>query len=219
MKKEILLLTKSKKNGGYCTAGIDIETGDWIRLILAGYDAVPKYYFKYDDNTKPEVLDTICVDVIQENLGDSCHPEDVLIKKTFKKSNTNGIDSLLKRIKDDHKAHNLIYYSTLNKIYDTIFSSFPEEDRYSLMIIEPRNIVFYTDHKNKLSVKFSYKGRNYSNIRVTDEKIISKFSDVEDIEYGIRYPAECYFVISLGEPFEDGNRYKLLASVINKEDI
>ena len=35
----------------------------------------------------------------------------------------------------------------------------------------------------------------------------------------MKYPIECYFVISLGEKYEDGNRYKLLASVIDKESI
>lgn len=33
MRKKVILLTKSLKNGGYCVAGIDYYTGQWIRLV------------------------------------------------------------------------------------------------------------------------------------------------------------------------------------------
>ena len=33
MDKEIVLLTKSKKRGNYCIAGVDRKTGEWIRII------------------------------------------------------------------------------------------------------------------------------------------------------------------------------------------
>ncbi len=33
MKKEIIILTKSDKRAGYCIAGIDKKTGEWIRVI------------------------------------------------------------------------------------------------------------------------------------------------------------------------------------------
>ena len=33
MKKQICILTKSYKHGGYCVAGVDIETKEWIRLV------------------------------------------------------------------------------------------------------------------------------------------------------------------------------------------
>ena len=33
MEKKIIILTKSKKHSGYCVAGIDYETGEWIRLV------------------------------------------------------------------------------------------------------------------------------------------------------------------------------------------
>ena len=33
MKKTVLILTKSAKTGGYCVAGIDVNTRQWIRLV------------------------------------------------------------------------------------------------------------------------------------------------------------------------------------------
>ena len=33
MKNEVIILTKSIKRGGYCVAGIDANTGEWIRIV------------------------------------------------------------------------------------------------------------------------------------------------------------------------------------------
>ena len=44
MEKTIIILTKSKKHSGYCVAGIDFETGEWIRLVSSDIEtegAVP----------------------------------------------------------------------------------------------------------------------------------------------------------------------------------
>ena len=44
MEKKIIILTKSKKHSGYCVAGIDYETGEWIRLVSSDLEtegAVP----------------------------------------------------------------------------------------------------------------------------------------------------------------------------------
>lgn len=35
MKKDIIVLTCSAKHGGYCVAGIDTETNEWIRLVAS----------------------------------------------------------------------------------------------------------------------------------------------------------------------------------------
>lgn len=33
MKREVAILTKSSKFGGYCVAGVDINTGEWVRFV------------------------------------------------------------------------------------------------------------------------------------------------------------------------------------------
>ena len=33
MKKDIIVLTKSDKRAGYCVAGIDRLTGEWVRIV------------------------------------------------------------------------------------------------------------------------------------------------------------------------------------------
>lgn len=33
MKREVAILTKSSKFGGFCVAGVDINTGEWVRFV------------------------------------------------------------------------------------------------------------------------------------------------------------------------------------------
>lgn len=47
MKKNIIILTKSIKHGGFCVAGIDTDNGEWIRLISS--DANSEHAVPYQD--------------------------------------------------------------------------------------------------------------------------------------------------------------------------
>jgi len=218
MKKDILLLAKSKKYNGYCVAGIDIDSGEWLRLKVRGRDSVPKLMFRYNNSNEPKLLDTICVDVVQEHVGEEYHPEDVLMSGAIEHKKVNNVSLLYDRVKADYEIHDTIYYNRSGCIMDEMVSRIPKEDRYSLIIVEPTVIKFYVLHTGKLCVTFSYKGKVYGDIRVTDERILAQFSRLKYGDEAVIYSRPCYFVISLGELF-NGYHYKLLASVIEKEDI
>lgn len=52
MEKDIIILTKSFEKSGYCIAGIDYETGEWIRLVssdIFNEGAVPKEQLTLDN--------------------------------------------------------------------------------------------------------------------------------------------------------------------------
>lgn len=67
MKKNIIILTKSIKHGGFCVAGIDTDNGEWIRLISSDANsehAVPYQDMVCEDGNEVEVLDLVEVDII-----------------------------------------------------------------------------------------------------------------------------------------------------------
>ena len=81
MIKQICILTKSYKHGGYCVAGIDLETGEWIRLVASDdldTNEIPKSFMLYSDFTPCKPLDVVSVDIIEELPGD-IQPENVLV--------------------------------------------------------------------------------------------------------------------------------------------
>ena len=76
MKHRIVLMAKSKKGkDGYCVAGIDSDSGEWVRLNVPGYYSIPKDMFKYSDGTEPELLDLISVEITGKDNRDTWQPE------------------------------------------------------------------------------------------------------------------------------------------------
>ncbi|MEG0368931.1 MAG: hypothetical protein RR593_02900 [Hungatella sp.] len=62
MKKRIIILTMSDKHTGYCVAGIDCETGKWIRLLSDDRQtegAVPNKWLYYQDGSRIQIYDVI----------------------------------------------------------------------------------------------------------------------------------------------------------------
>ena len=67
MKKTIIILTKSKKHSGYCVAGIDYETGEWIRLLSSDNEtegAVPRDDLVFSNGQILEVYDIISCELL-----------------------------------------------------------------------------------------------------------------------------------------------------------
>lgn len=62
MKKNIIILTKSDKRAGYCVAGIDEMTGEWIRIVSsneATEHAVPLEDMVCDNGELIDIYDVV----------------------------------------------------------------------------------------------------------------------------------------------------------------
>ena len=99
MIKKICILTKSYKDKGYCVAGIDLKTRQWIRLVSAvdEDDKIPYYYMNDYDI---DVLDVIEIETIR-HIPKGCQKENYLININLppKKIGSLSFEKLLK-IKD-----------------------------------------------------------------------------------------------------------------------
>lgn len=77
MIKQICILTKSYKDGGYCVAGIDLKTRQWVRLVptIDDDDKIPYCYMnKYNINA----LDIIEIETLK-HVPKGCQKENYLI--------------------------------------------------------------------------------------------------------------------------------------------
>ena len=67
MKREVAILTKSSKYKGYCVAGIDINTGEWVRFVsdnVQTHGALSVYDISYANRCICKPLDVVRVDVV-----------------------------------------------------------------------------------------------------------------------------------------------------------
>lgn len=220
MRRKMLLLTKSKKNHGYCIAGIDTLTGEWVRLSKEGESSFPKQDFKYSNGAEPEILDCIDFDAIRK--GDNAyHPEDIIVdSSSLCRSSCDYRTIISNRLRFDYNNQKAVYYNRHPKLIDSMLPRDFKNNPYSLMIIEPENAELRMENGN-CRANFSWKGIDYYDFRVTDIDIKSKM--IESSRNNVMLD-DVYFVISLGEAFEieaDSIKdyYKLVAAIIDKNNV
>lgn len=166
----VVVLTKSSKYKGYCVAGIDIDTGKWVRMVSndsQSHGALSYQDLRYADGTTTDVLDQIQVSILDFKPS-ATQPENILIDESeyFIKKGTLSLSEVLKiHPPERHRAllGNYTYYLEPSEI-DTV--------KHSLVLVKVDSISFnwkITSYgKEKLKINFYYNGKYYSNISVTD---------------------------------------------------
>lgn len=218
MEKEMIILTKSEKYNNYCVAGIDVETGEWIRLVSDDEEikyALTSKDIEYDDGEEVQILDKVKVK-IKDNQECWYHPENYII------DNEHSIEYIEKSNEDDIedyvtcKEH--IFFDAENSITEEDLKD--QDDIYSLTMIEPDVFKVRTHDKNpnkkRLKASILYNEDWYNNIIITDLEFIEKYYDeVKNSEDGSKNFKDTKVVLSLAEknPTDD-KYYKLVASVI-----
>jgi hypothetical protein len=160
MVKTICILTKSVKDRGYCVAGIDVETGEWIRLVSTkSGEAIEKETL--DDEKNPiEVLDVVAVN-LKEYVPHKCQTENWLLdeKSLIIKRGHWGLTNVL-RIKSPDKP-DLLFGNDKAELTRQEARNL----RYSLLIIAANDVVFDTsmkgDGRHHHKVSFKYNGTEY----------------------------------------------------------
>lgn len=201
-----LVLTKSSKFSGYCVAGIDCKSGNWIRLVtedLQSHGAVGAENLIYEDGRKCQNLDIIKVPIINA-VNDVLQPENVLIdtSKCMRFVEKATIEDVLK-IHPTETRENI-----LGNKYPYITEDRVRKLGHSLTLVKVNNLlikqVANPDRQPKTKADFTYQFERYENISVTDYRFYSAAN-------GTLYN-EAYLVVSIGTPYN--NRYYKFVSAI-----
>lgn len=217
--KEMVLLTKSKKRGNICVAGVDIRTGEWIRIVSEDkniQNAVPLNDTKYDDGSMSEVLDIVQIRC-KVHSPEKHQPENYIMDRRFpwKKKGVLSTKELLKIHKEETK--NLLFYNKDRYVEAITLNRLKNSEKYSLILIRPEDICIHVKQwspgqDKQVTVSFDYAGHRYWYIRITDTEFEAKFAHYSDGNY--RFGIPCLFVISLGDMHTDGRHWKLIAGVL-----
>lgn len=177
MKKEVVILTMSSKNKKYCVAGLDVNNGEWIRLVSndeESHGALLRNDVTYKDNTICQPLDIVRIPV----FGDcpiKYQPENVLInsEKYWKKTGEFDIETLLDTYDLDEPSY--IFGNTDPYVTEEKMSQIG----YSLITVEVSNLRISHPGEHSTKARFTYNGVSYTNMSVTDPN----FYDNIDFQY------------------------------------
>lgn len=215
--REIVILANSAKKGGYCVAGKDIRTGEWIRPVSTfsggelSREQVTLNTGKYSYLGKP--LHKAQIDFMT-HAPLSNQPENHLItnskwKPAFKMDRSN-----LSRLVDEPEDI-WMYGHHQDRVNYSVFEHGLIDDHQSLYLI----------HVDSITYKVILNGGGYQRLKGTFEYNDQEYSfNVTDPEYckykngplGDTFTEfDKYLCLSLGEKFEPtGQCYKLIASII-----
>ena len=213
--KRIVCLANSRKRSARCIAGrelVDDFPGDWIRPISTRtHPEIPERKCRYEDGSDLRLLDIVDIPVLKHHPRDHqrenwlLDPQDGWIK--VDEYSWNDLQQL-------SETGGTLWRNGYHKYNDRIPLRETRELTSSLKLIHVDKLslrVFtFRDSGPRVRGQFHF-GDNYYALRVTDPDIESTYSKNGNYDLG-----ECYLTISLGNPFKDGNCYKLIAAVIEK---
>lgn len=207
MIKQICILTKSYKNGGYCVAGIDLNTKNWVRLVSSedSKNEIPCYYMNKKDNDI-DVLDVIEVNLLK-NIVNGCQRENYLIDigiplKTIGKMSIEEVVSL-----KGYDCPDLIFGNKGKALPANEAALF----NYSIILVQVTDINFFMERSLlngewlKKEINFTYKNNQYTLV-VTDPKY-------KKTEYNNKYFESASIVVSIPADEYNGWHHKFVASI------
>jgi len=206
--KKMIVMTESSKFKNNCVAGIDVNTGDWVRIVSDDeniHGALTNEDITYEDGTMCQVMDVVSVPYIS-NVPTASQPENILIDRKYyiEKQGKATLGDVLAIHPDE--MHNYLFGTR----YSSVKEEYLEElgVNYSLTLIKGSNLTFRWKPNNhgllKLKLTFSHNGIEYTDMSVTDPE----FYGIED---GISL-SDAYIVVSIGTPY-NGACYKFVAKI------
>ena len=208
MRQNIIILANSRKMGNRCIAGIDSDTGTWIRPVYGtGENGVPPSV-RQINGQEPDLLDIISIPLSKKGPHREIQPENRKILRGPWKKEGNFKPGRLTRY---CQRKGPILYNSDRRIKADAIRDIPMGKRKSLCLIKA-DVSFYTEatisRKKRVIANFLHDGIEYF-IPVTDFNFERDFP-----AYG-RLKTSCLLTLSLGMPYElDGYCYKFVAGVL-----
>jgi hypothetical protein len=206
----IICLANSYKHKGRCVAGINIDTGEWVRPLSRKTSAI--YNERFIDgiiDNEPNLLDLVEIPIGEQAPDYGCQPENKYLNGgtwgRIRQLSTCDINQYI------DNSLNLLHNQD-NKVDPDIFTRMPRNNWKSLQLICVTNPNFGLNPWRKKRCIFRYSGIMYE-LKVTDPAIISKIGNGQAISQ------DCLFTISMATPYkspsyEEPYCWKMVAGVV-----
>ena len=207
MRRKLIILANSRKMHNRCIAGIDAETGKWVRPVYENGDKGVPWSIRQVDGQEPALLDIVSIPLASKGPHRDIQPENrQILKGTWIKVG----QATTPQVAAYCQCKGLILHNDDRRIPTWKLRAVPEKDRASLCLVRAQ-VHFFTEgtyRGKRVNAKFEHDGNQYC-IPVTDYRFESHFPVYSQRE------AHCLLTISMGMPFErDQCCYKFIAGIV-----
>ena len=213
--KKLIILAESAKFNNYCVAGVDVDSGKWIRPISEMpelEDAVPIDDLEYPDGSHVELLDVVEIKFSDRTADNPIQPENFFYNSKYfwQKVGQVTLQELIDLRGFDFRDR--IFYNNERSILGANVIKFDERESLLLLPVENLYIsVEETDHK-KFFADFIYRDKKFHRFSVGDIAVRKKFADNGAGKYFFKDKSTVVF--SLTNPFyHNAECYKMLAQI------
>lgn len=221
MTRELILLAVSRKYGKYCVAGIDTNSGGWLRLVTTDSDAhyaIDAKDLIMDNGEVATKLDIVRIEIVDRAFS-YFQSENYVIRKHTPwqfKGKANIADVL--KVHSPNRSE-YIFYDTQRRIPKQFYCGLKFSEIASLLLISSdcaRVQVQDVNHKRRVCLHLRYQGRDYEPLPVTDLEFCALCEKLEPGLYPMRKKG--ILLCSVGECYEkDQFHYKLVAGIMLEE--
>ena len=214
--KNLIILAESAKYANYCVAGVDADTGEWIRPIsekLELEDAVPIDDLKYPDGSRIELLDVVEIKFSDRAAKNPIQPENFFYNQKYFWQKVGRVT--LQEVIDERgfDFRDEIFYNDNRSILGVDVIKF--DVRESLLLLPVENLYIsiedVKDHK-KFFADFNYRGKKFMRFSVGDIAVRNKFANSSAGKHFFKENANVVF--SLTNPYrKNAECYKMLAQI------
>ena len=214
--RKLIILAESAKFNNYCVAGVDVESGKWIRPISEKpelEEAVPLEDLKYPDGSRTELLDVVEIKFSDRAANNPIQPENFFYNEKYFWQKVGRVT--LQEVIDlrGFDKRDKIFYTDNRSIAGVEVENFSA--RESLLLLPVANLFIAVeedkDHK-KFFGDFEYRGKKFQRFSVGDIAVRKKFADSGAGKYFFKENAAVVF--SLTNPFHyNAECYKMLAQI------
>ena len=210
---KIICLANSYKHGGRCIAGIDQDTGKWIRPVPYTKDRAITNPMMLIDGKEPKPLDIVEIPIEDFGPDEGCQPENRWLKPSkWKNIGRITAQDLISYCESD----TVILHTHQEYVLPEFFTNHPKTEWRSLQLVHKQTVNFNLDSfdSNKWRV-FLYDGKGILlDLKLTDPVILNRLRNNEKIS------KNCILTVSLATPWspEGSNQpkrcYKMVAGVV-----
>ena len=214
--RKLVILAASAKHNNFCVAGVDVDTGEWVRPISEKTEleeAVPLEDLKYPDGSRVELLDVAEIKFSDRAVNNPIQPENFFYNEKYFWQKVGRVT--LQEVIDERgfDLRDKIFFSDERLIFGADVEKI--SDRESLLLLPVENLFISIeedeDHK-KFFADFTYRGKKFFRFSVGDIAVRKKFETSGAGKFFLK--SKAVVVFSLTNPFHANYQcYKILAQI------
>lgn len=217
MDRDIVILAISEKNGNYCVAGIDVDTGKWARPYSDFKDiegAVPENHLIYPNGNHVQIFDIVRIRE-EQPCYNPVQPENFFYDNGRKWRYIDKLTLHKTVLLHDFDYRNEIFFSRERRLTQEEVDKVI--DRESLLMLYVTNLEVIVnessrDGHKRFKLNFDCEGIHYFEFAIGDIKVRKLYENKSVGKY--KFCDKAIIIFSLTDKFKDGRYYKMAAQFL-----